>query len=153
MLFFFGIPAFAMAADSKLTTIASCGESSGYAYYAETKMVPRDKAGWQKDGISGGRVLLAKLPNGSFDLIYYDRTEMIRSSSREGAVITIAMSNDDELIVNIRYSETMEIYTFWSTRSGKLQYAHLQSKSAPLLTKQALFIGECSEINFRRIRG
>ena len=141
-----------VAADLAPTIIARCGETSGYAYYAERKIVPREKAGWQKDGITGGKVVLARLPNGSLDLIYYDRTESVRSSVKEGAVITLALSNDEELTVIIRYSgETSEIFSFWLDRRGRLQYAQLQSKTSPYLTKQALFVGECSEINFRRV--
>lgn len=142
-----------VAADLAPTIIARCGESSGYAFYAERKIVPREKAGWQKDGITGGKVVLARLPNGSLDLIYDDQSESVRSSIKEGAVITLALSNDEELTVIIRYSHTSEIYSFWSDRRGRLQYALLQSKAPPALTKQALFVGECSEINFRRVLG
>jgi hypothetical protein len=54
-------------------TLTECGKSDGYAYYFVGGVVPADKGGWQRDGITGGRIILNYI-NGEIDLLIKSAT-------------------------------------------------------------------------------
>lgn len=130
------------------TQIASCSSPQGYSYYAAYGLVPKDKAGWQKDGITGGNTTLS-VTNGNYDILYTDSSGRgIMSATSEGAKIALTRNTSSTIQVIVLYpTSTTEIYTFWKTSDGKYQFSQIQNKIAPL-PKSSVFIGNCSNINF-----
>jgi len=52
--------------------IAPCENPEGYVYYPNIYPVPRDKSGWIKDKITGGKSILIKNKNDKFDILFID---------------------------------------------------------------------------------
>jgi hypothetical protein len=139
--------------NAQAQDIASCGEPNGNSYYAFVGPVPKDKAGWQKDGIKDGSFNLTKLSTGKFDMFYQDLFKNIGSVTADGATVVLLRSEPNNIVVLVTYSGASEFYTFWKTTDGKLQYSFMQTKSAPIgLLKMALLVGDCRYINFNLLR-
>ena len=67
-------------------TLTECGKSDGYAYYFVGGVVPADKGGWQRDGITGGRMILNYM-NGEIDLLIKSATGTTASVKQDGGKI------------------------------------------------------------------
>lgn len=129
------------------TQIASCSSPQGYSYYAAYELVPVDKAGWQKDGISKGQTTLS-FNNGKYDILYTDSSDRgIMSATAEGATIVLTRNTSSTIQVIALYpTSTTEIYTFWKTTDGKYQFSQIQNKIAPV-PKSSVYVGNCSFVN------
>ena len=130
------------------TQIASCSAPQGYSYFAAYGLVPKDQAGWHKDGISKGLTTLS-INNGNYDILYTDSSDRgIMSASAEGATIVITRNTSSTIQVIALYpTSTIEIYTFWKTTDGKYQFSQIQNKIDPV-PKSSVYVGDCSFINF-----
>jgi hypothetical protein len=53
-----GQPQTDWAAPATPQTLTECGRSDGYAYYFTGGLITAGKGGWQKDGITDGRIIL-----------------------------------------------------------------------------------------------
>ncbi len=130
------------------TQIANCSSPQGYSYYAAYGLVPKDKAGWQKDGITGGKTTLSVI-NGKHDILYTDSSGRgIMSATAEGAEIVLTRNTSSTIQVIVLYpTSTTEIYTFWKTADGEYQFSQIQNKIDPI-PKSSVYIGNCSFVNF-----
>jgi hypothetical protein len=131
------------------TQIASCSSPQGYSYYAAYGLVPKDKAGWQKDGITGGKTTLSVI-NGNYDILYTDSSGRgIMSATAEGAKIALTRNTSSTIQVIVLYpTSTTEIYTFWKTTDGKYQFSQIQNKIDPV-PKSSVYVGNCSFVNLK----
>lgn len=127
--------------------IATCSSPQGYSYYAAYGLIPANKAGWQKDAISGGKTTLS-VNNGSYDILYTDASGRgIISATAEGAKIVMTRNTSSTIQVIALYpTSTTEIYTFWKTTDGKFQFSQIQNKIDPI-PKSSVYVGNCSYIN------
>jgi hypothetical protein len=130
------------------TQIAACQNPKGYMYYPFISPVPKNKAGWIEDAITGGKSILTKSSNGQLDVMFIDSASKKPISSIEdgGKVILLRRSNN-QISVLIAYDTVSEIYTYWKTDDGQFQYSLLQSKGGQV-SKSGSMIGTCQFINF-----
>ena len=128
------------------TQIASCSAPQGYSYYAAYGLVTKDKAGWQKDAISGGKTTLS-INNGNYDILYTDSSGRgIMSATAEGAKVVMSRNTSSTIQVIVLYpTSTTEIYTFWKTTDGRYQFSQIQNKIDPV-PKSSVYVGTCSFI-------
>ena len=131
------------------TQIASCSSPQGYSFYAAYGLVTKDKAGWQKDGISSGITTLS-INNENYDILYTDSSDRgIMSATAEGATIVLTRNTSSTIQVIALYpTSTTEIYTFWKTIDGKYQFSQIQNKIDPI-PKSSVYVGNCSFINLK----
>lgn len=127
--------------------IASCSAPQGYSYYAAYGLLTKDKAGWQKDSISGGKTTLS-VNNGNYDILFTDSSGRgIISATADGAKVIMTRNTNSSIQVIAMYpTSTTEIYTFWKTTDGKYQFSQIQNKIEPL-PKSSVYVGNCSFIN------
>jgi hypothetical protein len=134
---------------SNAQDVASCGEPNGTSFYAHFGAVTKDKSGWQKDGIKDGNFTLRRLSRGKFDMFYQDLYKNVGSAVSDGATVLPLRAGADHIAVLVAYPDATELYTFWITPEGRMQYVFQQTKKAPVgLLKTAMFVGECRFINF-----
>jgi hypothetical protein len=69
------------------------------------------------------------------------------STVQDGGEVIFTRSSPQDMSFLVLYGRASEIYTFWKTKSGKLQYSHLHNKSEPF-PKSTAMVGTCSLINF-----
>ena len=73
-----------MASDAaNAEVVTRCGASAGYAYYPESALVPKDKAGWRRDTVAGGSLQLIR-DGANFDVVYTDSSGGTRSARSDG---------------------------------------------------------------------
>ena len=141
-LFFSTSPAIAQS------QIAACENLKGYIYYPYISPVTKDKSGWIKDSITGGRSILIKNTSGQLDIIFIDSIRNTPISSiEEGGKVIMLRKSFNQIAVLISYDAVSEIYTYWKTDDGQLQYSLIQSKGG-LVSKSGAMIGTCQFINF-----
>ena len=132
--------------------IASCHDPKGYAFFPFIDPVPKNKAGWTDDAITSGVVTLTKIGKNDYDLLFVDSTKRIISSKQDGGLVKLIRANQKEIAVLILYSNIVEIYTFWKTNDGQMQYSSIQSKGGENpIYKTSAMIGKCDFINFNAV--
>jgi hypothetical protein len=133
------------------TQIAACENPKGFVYYPYISPVPKDKSGWIEDKITGGKSILVKNPSG-LDLIFIDSVKKIPLSSVEdGGKVILLRKTSNQISVLVNYESVTEIYTYWRTDDGRLQFSMIQSKNGMIpgtISKSGLMIGTCQFINF-----
>lgn len=131
------------------TQLASCSAPQGYSYYAAYGLVTKDKAGWQKDAMSGGKTTLS-INNGNYDILYTDSSGRgIMSATAEGAKVVMSRNTSSTIQVIVLYPlSTTEIYTFWKTTDGNYQFSQIQNKIDPV-PKSSVYVGNCSFVNLK----
>jgi hypothetical protein len=139
------ISSFNISADD----VAICTGLSGYSYYMDYGVVPKESAGWTKDEMDDFQLKVTRDSNGKFDILFKDQIGYA-SSLNDGATITPSIRTNDSLSLISNYpNQTTEIYSFWKNRDGKLKYSLAQVKNGtPLIRKNTLFVGNCSILNF-----
>lgn len=147
-ILFMAITLFTSIANAN-NQIATCSSPQGYAYYAAYGLVTKDKAGWQKDGISGGKTTLT-VNNGNYDILFTDASGRgIISATADGAKVIMTRNTSSTIQVIVLYpTSTTEIYTFWKTTDGKNQFSQMQNK-IDTLPKSSVYVGNCSFINLK----
>ncbi len=129
--------------------LAICHSPSGKAYYAYNGIVPKDKAGWQDDAITGGTYTLTRQGK-ELDLLYVDATKRVASTKAQGGTVQLLRIGEGNFSVLVYYpNSTIEIYSFIKENSGKLTLHIMQSKGGDaLLQKSSVMIGKCEVIDF-----
>ena len=133
------------------TQIAACENPKGFVYYPYISPVPKDKSGWIEDKITGGKSILVKNPSG-LDLVFIDSVKKTPLSSVEdGGKVILLRRTTNQISVLVDYQSVTEIYTYWRTDDGQLQYSIIQSKNGMVpgtLSKSGVMVGTCQFINF-----
>jgi hypothetical protein len=133
------------------TQIAACENPKGYVYYPYISPVPKDKSGWIEDKITGGKSILVKNPTG-LDLLFIDSVKKTPISSVEdGGKVILLRKTTNQISVLVDYASVTEIYTYWKTDGGQLQYSIIQSKNGMVsgtVSKSSVMVGTCQFINF-----
>lgn len=125
--------------------IASCGAVSGHSFFNSFAMVPADKAGWQKDAITGGATTIVRKDDGKYDILVLDATKQIKSLRDEGGEVMLVRAGPNEAAFLYVTTITAEIYTIWKDAAGRSRIVLLQSKGFPaLFGKGSLLVGSCS---------
>lgn len=94
-------------------TIISCGESSGYSYFFEGGLIPKNSAGnWEKDRIKGGGISLVDAGE-ELDLLYKDASSRLVSTRADGGQVIMLGSHDGIINILVIYPNiTSEFFTF-----------------------------------------
>jgi len=133
------------------TQITACENPKGFVYYPYISPVPKDKSGWIEDKITGGKSILVKNPNG-LDLVFVDSVKKTPLSSVEdGGKVILLRKTTNQISVLVDYQSVTEIYSYWRTDGGQLQYSILQSKNGVVpgtLSKSGVMVRTCQFINF-----
>ena len=126
-------------------TLTECGKSDGYAYYFSGGLVPADKAGWKKDGIDGGRIILNYI-NGEIDLLIKNAIDKTASSvKQEGGKIVARKSNNDLIALTVFYDDgrATEDYVFQINAQGDGTVAWTAIRTAGKINKMSLMTAQC----------
>ena len=130
------------------TQIAACENPKGYVFYPHISPIPKNKSGWTQDAITGGKSILARKSDGKFDILFTDSaSKKPISSVDDGGRVVLLRNSSNQISVLINYDSVTEIYTYWKTDDGQLQYSIVQSKSGTV-PKSAVMVGTCQFINF-----
>jgi hypothetical protein len=133
------------------TQIAACENPKGYVYYPHISPVPKGKSGWIEDKITGGKSVLVKNQS-ELDLIFIDSVKKIPLSSVEdGGKVILLRKSSNQISILVNYESVTEIYTYWRTDGGQLQYSIIQSKNGMVsgtVSKSGVMVGTCQFINF-----
>lgn len=143
------ISGFAMAQN-----IASCGPSTGYAFYHYSKIVQKKDSGFDKDKISNGMLTLQRNANGDFDIQIVDTRKRIFSLVQDGGkVMLLRAGESDVTFLHFYPGMAIELYTFWRDSDGKYHYDLIQSKGgdAVPIHKSAVLTGDCDAIDITAI--
>ena len=129
--------------------IASCSNPQGQAFFPLRGDNPKNTSGWQKDGIAGGRITLAKAGGDKLDILYVDSRRQMMSVIRDGGKILPIRATENEISVLAVSDEQTEIYTFWRNKEGKLEFSMLQSRGGKATNpKTSIMVGSCDFIIF-----
>ena len=130
------------------TQIAGCENLKGYIFYPHISPIPKNKSGWTQDAITGGKSILVRRTDGKYDLLFTDSmTKKPISSMDDGGQVVLLRKTKNQISVLIDYELVTEIYTYWKTDDGQLQYSLVQSKSGTV-PKSGAMVGTCQFINF-----
>jgi len=130
------------------TQIAACENPKGYIFYPYISPIPKNKSGWTQDAITGGKSILVKRTDGKYDLLFTDSmSKKPISSIEDGGKVFLLRKTFNQISVLIDYDLVTEIYTYWKTDDGQLQYSIVQSKSGTV-PKSGAMVGTCQFINF-----
>jgi hypothetical protein len=125
-------------------TLTECGKSDGYSYYFAGGLVPADKGGWGKDGISGGRIILNYI-NGEIDLLIKDAVRTA-SVKQDGAKIIPRQTNSNGLIALTVFYEgegATEDYVFQLDNRGDGTVVSTLVRTAAAINKMSLMTSSC----------
>ena len=135
-----------LCAGAKAQTLTECGRSDGYAYYFSGGLVPAGKAGLQKDGIDGGRIILNFI-NNEFDLLIKDTTGTTRSVKQDSGKIYANKATHGLIAVTVFYREgaqATEEYVFQIDNSGNGTVVWTTVRTASdAINKVSLFTAQC----------
>ena len=123
-------------------TVMTCGESKGHAFFHTGPLVPREKAGFAEDGISGGKTSLVRKQDGKYGIYFVDVSGSIKSVEDQGGVIIPFRTASDGLIsLLLLYPDQLtEIYAF-NPKTKKLVL--LQHKYNSFVNKSAVYESDC----------
>ena len=124
------------------STIVSCGENAGHAFYYPGLMIPQKDAGWHEDGTSGGKFALT-LSDEKLDILFYDATSVLQSARDTGGTVTLLGAEGAWITVLVNYpKQTAELYTF---NIDTKRYAMSSHKyGAAPIQKAATVVGKCN---------
>ena len=142
-------------AAANAETIANCSNPKGKSYFVNHGIVGKTKSGWEDDKITGGMFSLVKLAPKGYDISFVDIRKQITSSVADGARVILTSNSPSDAIFVVAYPETgtTEIYKFFREDSGDLMFSvsSVRSNNAPV-TKISMMIGDCSSIDFEKIK-
>jgi hypothetical protein len=128
----------------RTSLIASCGPSTGWSYYPETKLVRGKDAGWAKDKVAGGSTALVRFADGQYDIWFADGVKSSASTRDEGGTVALHRFSEKEAAFIVSYpGQTVELYQFIMEPSGG-RMIHAQSKGPEnVVPKGALLTSRC----------
>lgn len=122
----------------------TCSNLSGQAYYPYRGLVPKDKAGWTKDAISGGSFTLTKTADHKFDLLYTDSTKRVVSTIADGGSVIALGTGKDYASILVNYPDkTVETYFYYLNADGNYEVLFNQVKYNTPVSKAAIMKGAC----------
>jgi hypothetical protein len=136
-----------ICASARAQTLTECGKSDGYAYFFPGGLIPADKSGWQKDGISG-RIILNYI-NDKFDLLIKDAMGSTISASQKGGEIFPRQASSGLIALTVVYKNegkiiTTEHYTFQLDNRGDGVVAWMAIRTASAMAnKMSLMSAQC----------
>jgi len=74
-----------------------------------------------------------------------------KSYLEDGGQVILLRKTKNQISVLVDYETVTEIYTYWKTDDGQLQYSIIQSKNGMVpgtLSKSGVMVGTCQFINF-----
>jgi hypothetical protein len=115
--------------------IAQCGASAGWAYFKKSDFARGSDADkWVKDGISNGRIALAKGADGSYDVLYGDTLSSLNSASKDGGLVVKSGQSSRALSIVVVYpGKSVETYTFWNRADGVKEVLWTTAKYGTLI--------------------
>ncbi len=137
------------------TDIASCSNPSGKTYFPYLGYIPKNKSGWDDDGIKGGITQVTVDEKGLYDVLFVDSTKKIISSRQDGGeVFLYAIGSTSFGLVVIYPQKTVETYNFVKNKDGLLEYFQTTVRTGENVSsvKGSLFRGTCSFINFKGLK-
>ena len=140
-----------MSAQAFAADIATCGESSGYAYDTYRGLTEEKEAGWVEDRIKGGQFTFRKGEDGEFDLLISSAMG-VSSSVSDGAKIIPATISDEAVTVVVLYpNRLVETYVFQKLKNGKYQAMWTQAKAETPFPRITAFVSDCSYFDLSAI--
>jgi hypothetical protein len=135
-----------LCADVRAQTLTECGKSDGYAYYFPGGLITTDKAGWQKDGIDGGRIVLNYI-NDEIDLLIKDASGTTRSVKQDGGKIIPRKTTNGLIALTVFYeggTATTEDYVFQiDDRGDGTVVSTLVRTAGSKINKMSLLTASC----------
>lgn len=133
------------AHSASAAVITQCGASSGVTYYFEGGVVGADKAGWQKDGVTGSFELVANADYSEADIIYENPPPIGPSSYRaEGATVTVLPGKaQGSLLVLATAPDRVDHYLFKLDNQGNGQVVWGTAGTSVLSQKDSLMTAAC----------
>ena len=99
-------------AQASATVVSRCSASAGYAYYFAGPLVPADKAGWRKDGVTGGSLQLLRDGN-DYDIVYTDASGGSRSVRADGFEVIAVPRPQSSTVLIIGLHPTTGVLEHW----------------------------------------
>ncbi len=131
-------------ATAQAAIITKCGVSKGYAYYFGGAAVPPGKAGWQKDGISGGEFQLIQ-DGKALDIVFND-TRGTQSKKAQGFQVFSVPQPEPGfmLVVAIHSRGVVEHYLYQldALGNGSVVWGSLKGSGWPI-QKSAIYKATC----------
>lgn len=131
-------------------TIASCSGVKGYSFYQNLgSFSDKKSSGWDEDQITEGKTSVIRNDDG-FDILFVDALGDINSLKDQGAKIQLLLIGQSSFALSSTFlGSQIEIYNFWQTNDGDLEYSITQVKGEiSLLPKHSLLIGKCDSLKF-----
>ena len=128
------------------TKITACQSYAGYGYYPFVNPILKNDSGWTEDKTTSGKSSLVKQENGEYDIIFSDSMRARVSAKEDGGTVVLLRKSSKDIAVLVNYLMVAEIYTFWKTDDGQLQYSLVQSKGGTI-SKTGAYVGTCDLIN------
>ena len=155
MKIFYSIMIFAalVTTQSSAQTIANCTNPKGVTFYHNSKIVSKNKSGFQDDEINPGTFTFQKLSNGKYDLLSIDASKKINSVAQNGDELILIVKNNNYASFML-YSKNYgaEIYTLWIDTEGQSNFDLIQSVGGQsIVDKSTILTGKCSKIDFALI--
>lgn len=129
---------------SMAETLFTCTNIYGQSYYPYRGMVPKNKSGWQKDGIDNGKTALVVDDQKNIDILYTDASGKVASAKNDGAEIINLSEKKSSIVIVVSYpNNTLESYYFFETKEKKYEMIMQQTKYGTMIEKSSTFRGEC----------
>jgi hypothetical protein len=123
---------------SHAKTIANCSSSSGYSYFIEGLIVPKEDAGFQVDKITDGKISLEKSGD-EYKLSMIDAMGTINTVEGQGGKL-ISMSVGTAISIFVFYTGVVEHYMF-RPDEGILTWT--ASRAGQLIDKHSIYVSSC----------
>ena len=127
--------------------VTRCEGPDGYSYYFGGALVPKNGAGWQKDGVTKGSYLVTRDAAGEYDIIFTDALNRTISSREDGGQVVVVFQSNDRLILIVHYPEmNIEVWYFSIDKNGigKVTVSQARYGSEALFNKHSLMTAVCS---------
>ena len=132
----------AMISVGHAATITRCGELSGFGWYFAGVAVPASKEGWQKDGMSGGDIMLI-FDGDKPDIVYTD-TAGTRSARASGATaMSLGAAPGYRLIAVLYPAGAIEHYVFKLDATGNGTVVWGTARAAGAIQKSSVYVAKC----------
>ena len=144
-IFFVAVSTFSAYARN----LAECSASNGYSLVLGTGLTKNSKGvdTWQKDAISQGKMSLTVTADNSYDLLFVDSFNAIRSVTAEGAKVTQLRQTTSTIMILVLYGGSVETYTFVKRDDGRNEVLWTATRDSPLMQGVKAMRANCSFID------
>jgi hypothetical protein len=126
--------------------ITKCGNSDGYAYYLPGAALPEEKAGWRKDGMSDGEIILIAKGDKP-QIIFRDATNKTQDVETDHGAELRWLSRDEEgisTVLAVYPVGLIEHYVFRLDAGGKGEVVWGGARYRALIQKSSLYRASCT---------